>query len=803
MKQTPTVFQRFARTTLASTLLTLSATAVIPPALADNSNVTQTQSYQIPAGPLAQSLQQFALKADVTLSYTPELVTSHQATALSGHFTTDEALAELLAGTGLKAIPSGEGYILKKAAVPASGTVSDDDIVLPHMNVLAAGLESGMGPVQGYIPTRSITAGKADIALLETPQSVSIVTADQIRMQNAESLQQALKYNSSISAMGTDSTTSDGMIIRGFNVTGASPMFLNGSKLARNTFSGVSEPYAMERIEILKGPASVLYGNAAPGGIINMVSKLPLTESQGELKIQGGSFDRRQVAGDITGSMTEDGRLSYRLTGLLRRSDTMTDYTPDDRDFLQGSIRWQPTDVTSLTLLANYQSNDTGYVYGLPAEGTVQDNINGQIDRDRFVGEPGFNQFEVSNHSLGYLFSHDFSDQVTFRQNLLLFDGETDSADIWIGSLGAGQRQISRGAYVRDDESASWSLDNQLEIKWELGASEHTSLVGVDYSEEVFERAQVNGTVAALDLYDPVYGSVVALASTPDRHWKEETKQLGIYAQEHIKFNDNWVVMLGGRYDKVKVYDDDKLTGTSETTYDDDALTGRAGLVYLFDNGFAPYVSYAESFQPTTGQGVNGNAFDPTEGEQYELGLRYQPEGQDVMISASVYKLTQTNVTTADLDNPGFSVQEGEVESKGFELEAKAGLTKNLNLIASYSYIDNAVTKSNSGTEGNRYGNVPRHAASLWADYKLTEGALNGLGLGAGVRYAGTSTNLANSYDVPAYTVVDAVVNYQLSPKWDLALNISNLFDEEYATCSYACFYGVRRSAYLTATYGW
>ncbi|WP_417510371.1 TonB-dependent siderophore receptor [Methylophaga sp.] len=763
---------------------------------AETQQSQQVQAFSIASGGLSTVLRQFASQAKITLSFDPALVSGKQSRGLKGQYSIEAGLQQLLAGQGLQVITiDGESYRLESRS-------SSDKVELPKVSVSDDYIyETGLGPVSGYVAKQSITATKSDIPLIETPQSVSIVTADQITTQNAESLTQALKYSAGITPMGGDHTTSDTIVIRGFNA-GASPTYLNGSKLARNSFSAVIEPYTMERLEVLKGPASVLYGNAAPGGIINMVTKQPQTETLRELKVQAGSFDRKQLAGDFAGALTDDGSLTYRVTGLVRRSDTMTDYVPDDREFVQGSVRWEPNDDTSLTLLANYQNNETGYVYGLPAEGTVLDNINGDIDRDRFIGEPDFDKFDAQNHTVGYLLSHNINKQMTFRQNFLHFDGDTDWSYVTGGSVDASQQLLSRGATARADENSSWSIDNQLEFKWDMGATQHTSLMGLDYTEQTFERVQYRGSVGDLNLFNPIYGSAVTLNSIPASHSKQDSKQLGIYAQEHIKIADKWVVMLGGRYDKVQSDTKNKLTNVSTENYDDDAFTGRAGLVYLFDNGFAPYISYSESFEAASGQDVNGSPFNPTEGEQYEIGLRYQPEGQALSITASVYKLTQKNVMTSDLNNPGFSIQEGEVESKGFELEAKANLTNNLNLIASYGYIDNAVTESNSGTEGNRYGAVPRHMASLWADYMFSE-TIPGLGLGAGVRYYGRSYNLANTYDVPGFTVVDAVVNYSLTPEWSLALNINNLFDEEYATCSYACFYGVERSATVSASYNW
>src|SRR5690554_3327412 len=369
------------------------------------------------------------------------------ATALQKSTLLNQAIKSALMATVVITATLPLATLLAAESAAAQNQADSDEVTLPRVKVSAGAYsESGLGPVSGYVAMQSITATKADIPLIETPQSVSIVTADQIAIQNAESLHQAFKYTPGVVPMGSDSTTSDGMIIRGFNVTGSAPMYLNGTKLSRNTFSGVSEPYAMERIEIFKGPASVLYGNAAPGGIVNMVTKQPQTETLRELKVQAGSFDRKQLAGDFAGALTEDGNLSYRLTGLIRRSDTMVDDISDDREFAAGSIRWQPNEATSLTLLANYQHNDTVYNYGLPAEGTVLDNINGDIDRDRFGGEPGFDKFATRNRTLGYLFSHHFNAQLTFRQNMLYFDADVTERVVSTGSLiDADQRLMSRG----------------------------------------------------------------------------------------------------------------------------------------------------------------------------------------------------------------------------------------------------------------------------------------------------------------------------------------------------------------------
>lgn len=744
---------------------------------------------ELPAQPLDRAVTDLARQTGLTIGGDASLLRGRQAPALSGDYAPLDALRRLLAGTPVTFRVTGDNSVILERgntleAVEVSGQAKAD----------------GLAPVYGYVARQSITATKSSVALKETPQSVSVVTREQMENQNAQSVDQALAYTPGVHSLtgGANRTTSDGLQIRGFNVTGSSPYYLNGAKLARNTFSTTAEPYGMERIELLRGPASILYGAAAPGGIVNMVTKLPTQEPLREIRLQGGSHDRRQLAADFGGPLTDDGRFTYRVTGLTRDSDTMVDHVPDDRDFLQGALTWQPGDATRLTVFANYQKNDTTYIYGLPFSGTVEPNPNGRIDRDRFNGEPGFNEFGSESYTLGYLFSHRLNDTWTVRQNALYFNADTDYSDIGVGGYEADQRTVKRSAYTRSDDNHSWSLDNQLEGVFDLGRARHTVLFGADYNEQSFARVQYSGTVAPLDLYAPVYGSPVVLGATPARSYKTDNQQLGFYAQDHIKIDDRWVVLLGGRYDRFENEQKNRLTGDHATTYDDSSFTGRAGLVYLFDNGWAPYLSYSQSFEPVSSS--TGASYDPTEGEQYEAGLRYAPDDRDLSVTLSVYDLTQQNVLTTDPAG-GPQIQEGEVRSRGAELEARAQLTNGLSLIAGYAYTNAEITKSNDGNEGNEPGAVPEHSASLWADYRFG-GALSNLNVGAGARYIGSTYDQSNTVRVPDYTVYDALLGYWLND-WRLALNVKNLTDEDATTCTYLCFYGQERTYTATVTYRW
>lgn len=560
------------------------------------------------------------------------------------------------------------------------------------------------------------------------------------------------------------------------------------------------EPYAYERVELLKGPASILYGQAAPGGIINMVSKRPTAEPLREVEVQVGSWGRRQIAVDLGGPLTEDGRVGYRLTALARDAHAMVRAIPDDRTLVNGAIDWRLTDHTMLTLLATYSKGSSIYDYGKPTAGTWLPNPNGAISRTLFVGDPGLDKFDTTGSTLGYLLEHRFNDDWQFRQNVLVFDYEADNAWAAIGTVvQPAQRLVSRSATARFDTDKGVSVDNQLLGKLRTGRLQHTMIVGLDYSENDFTRAQRTGTIGALDLYNPVYGVPFTLGgaalSISDR------KQLGLYVQDHIKLDDRFIALLGGRYDDARNKGRSVAVNGTSTPSDSKshAFTPRAALMYLADGGLAPYYSYTRSFQPVGGTDFFLRPFKPTTGTQHEVGVKYEPPGMNASVTVAAYQLTQQNVSTSDLEHTGFSVQTGEIRSRGFEIEGRATIARRLDLVAALGTTDAVITQSNQNTVGTRPTSVPRHTASLWADYRLPW--FSGVSIGAGVRHVGTTE--LNRLPVPSYTVFDAALRYQVD-KWRFALNVKNVADKTYlASCSFACFYGDERNVTLSARYTW
>jgi iron complex outermembrane receptor protein len=760
------------------------------------------RSFSVPAGDLEDALNAFARQAGITLSFDPALVRGKQATALSGSRSVEQGLSALLASHRLAATRTGSGAYAVRA-VPAGGETS-----LPAVTITADAERDGAG---GYVAKRSTAGTKTDTAIIETPQSISVVTADQIETIKAQSIMDAVGYVAGIGrAEGQDRTT-DTFVIRGFRAfNSGGSVYRDGTRYGVNLYNGQQEPYGLERIEILKGAASVLYGTAAPGGVINTVSKRPTTESLREVNVEFGSFNRKQLSADFGGALTDDGVWSYRLTALKRDSDTAVDHVPDNRGYIAPALKWQPNAATSLTLLAEYQHDLTDYVYALPTQGTILPNVNGRIARDRFVGEPGFNQYDNTRKSIGYLFEHSFNDQLLLRHSLRHYKSDNDFDYLFISGVSANQRTTAfRGALARFDRSSAVTSDTSLQAKWGSAEFAHTTLFGIDYLDQKHESERYRGTAAPLDLYAPVYGAPMgALVQNPAASWKERSHQIGLYLQDQIKINDRWVVLLGGRHDQAR-YSEGNFFGAPVWTTDNEktsATTGRAGVVYLADNGLAPFASYSQSFEPTAGRDREDNRFKPTKGEQYEAGLRYQPKGSDTLLSAAVYQLTQRNVSVTDPVDTDYMMQQGTVRSRGLELEAKTRIGHHTNLVAAYAYTDARTLQASPlvpEDEGKRTGGVPYNQFSVWGDYDFGAFGLPGLKAGLGVRYVGGTEALTIAGKVPAFTLVDAMLSYTTGP-WRLALNVTNLTDKTYiASCTYGCFYGEPRKVITTATYRW
>jgi iron complex outermembrane recepter protein len=667
-------------------------------------------------------------------------------------------------------------------------------------------VESAFGTVDGYVATQGPTATKPDTPLIETPQSISVVTADQIAAQGVESIGNAVRYTAGVAGeMWGNDTRGYGLQIRGFDVWDES-FYKDGLRLKGTDFATFLslDPYGAERIEVLHGPASVLYGQNSPGGIINYVSKRPTDETFREIEVGAGSFNRYQAQFDMGGKIDEAGVLSYRLAGLFRDGEIDVDYVDDDRIFIAPSLKWQPDADTSLTLLATYQRDRTGWgIQFLPAAGTVSPGPGGKrLPNSRFVGEPAFDEFNPIFAMIGYEFEHRFNDTWKVRQNARYSYLDNDEQ---FGVFGSGFN--SDGAYTRYADAGrsslgNFSVDNQTQATFDTGPLAHTLLMGLDYQYTDYSDWGAEGSVAPLeDIFHPVYGAPVT-DLTPYKDDDTQQTQVGLYAQDQIKY-ENWALTIGGRQDWAKTETLNKLSdSTSEQS--DSAFTGRVGLVYLSDIGLAPYLSYSTSFYPTLGTGTNGEAFKPETGEQYEVGVKYQPEGWNSFVTVAAFDLTRENVVRS-FGNDSF--QTGKIRSRGIEVEGVASLDSGWDIKLAYAYIDMEILDDSEGNGGNMPYGVPHHRLSLWGDYTFHSGKLEGFGFGAGVRYIGSSQgDDENSFQVPAATLVDAALHYDWK-NMKFQLNASNLFDKQYvSTCfnaDFGCFYGEGRKVTGSMKYRW
>jgi iron complex outermembrane recepter protein len=813
--------RRFTRNALARAIghITLGGAAVLavvslPSMALAQPAAAQARSYNIPPGPLEDTLNRFGRETGILLSFTTETTAGLRSPGLQGSYAVQAGLDALLAGSGLQATRQPNGsYVLNK--LPA-GTAVTGAAGLPVVTVTAdVEQETAWGPVNGYVAKRSATATKTDTPIIETPQSITVITRDQMTEQNVQSVSDALRYSAGVLAEsnGPD-PRADNIVIRGFD-TGGRDAYRDGlrSYAFNNQGGTVYETYGLERIEVLRGPSSILYGQGGAGGMVNLVSKRPTAEPIHELQVQVGENNRTQLAGDFAGKLTEDGEWTYRLTGLLRDSDTFIDHVKDDRQYIAPALTWTPDADTSFTLLMEYQRNQRGQGYqALPRVGTLDSNPNGKISTSTFLGEPGFDRFDQERTSIGYLLEHRLSDQLTLRQNARYQEMETKANSVYMTDLKADNRTVGRYGSQGTEKVKNAVIDTQVQWNWQHGVVEHTTLLGFDVQSMRNDTQTSYATFNDLDVYQPIYGQSSA-ALTLGEDSRQHLTQNGFYLQDQIKIDKTWVATLGVRRDSTKQSTDDHLGGT-HTTQTDSATTGRIGLVYLAPSGFAPYVSYSESFTPVVDTTYNGSAFKPETGQQYEVGVRYQPADSAISITASVFDLTRQNVTTDDLEHAGFSTQRGEVNSRGFELEAKANLAHGWDVLGSYSHGKTKLTKDNSGNEGNQLSNVPQNTVAAWVQHTVQSGDLSGLGIGVGVRHVGSSyRDDENTGKIPAYTLIDLALRYDLRRLgtnwngWRAALNVSNLFDKEYvATCGYygdACKYGYRRNAVLTLTYNW
>lgn len=639
--------------------------------------------------------------------------------------------------------------------------------------------ESPTGPGRGYVATRSLVGTKTNTSLLETPQSVSVVTKRQIQDQGAQSVNQALAYTAGVQTQpfGYDARY-DQFVIRGF-VASQFGNYKDGLRQGNGGFAFFrNEPYELERIEVLRGPSSVLFGANDPGGLVNFVSKVPTAIPYREVGVDGGSYGRYQGRFDLGGPVPEAEGILYRVTGFVRQSGTQIPQAPDDRISLAPSVTVKLGDATTLTLLGEVAHNSNAmwpYFYRSPT---------GPVTRIG-LGHPGFDNLDQSQYQFGYRLESQLSDTVVARQNVRL--GGVDFLGNFVDGAGLAPNGFTLNRYAGQVRETlfSASADTNLQATFATGPFAHTALAGVDYFHQGVDARYGFGLAPSLDLRNPVNGPYPFGPLRTSSLTEQTLQQVGLYGQDQIAF-DRFRLTAGLREDFASLTTLNRLTG-KEVKTDPAALTGRIGLSYLLDHGIAPYASYATSFLPQAGTQSpqrGSAAFKPTTGESYEVGVKVQPDGLDALVTASLFDITKANVLTTDPQNRLYSVQTGEIEVKGAEIEGVFSLGDGLSGIASYSHTDAKVTKSNGIDRGKVPVGVPLEQAALFLDYTVPAGPWAGFGGGAGLRYIGrTKADTANTLTNPSLTAIDLSLHYDI-PRIRFALTARNVADQRRGICN-------------------
>jgi len=795
-------------------LLATSALGAISAAPASAQQAPATVTFSIAPQPLPAALRLFAQASGIQIAYATPDGANVASPGVSGPYEPAVALARLLAGTGLtyRFTGANTATLEKLPAMDQNGAM-----VLPPVEVEGQGsTETAYGPGVGYVAHASAVGTKTDTPLVETPQAISVVTRQQMTDQNVQSVAQALRYTSGVvpEQRGNNTDSLEYIYSRGFQIE----EYLNGLRLPGVAFAGYNitsyDPYLIDRVEVLHGPASVLYGQSSPGGLLNIDSKRATDDPLHEILLQTGSYGRAQGAVDLSGRLDDSGTLLGRLTADSFSTGTQTDHVDEKRIAIAPTVTWRPNADTSLTVFGNYQYDPQAGLYNsVTAAGTVLPGLH--IPRNLDPGEPSFDRFSKTEMSLGYSVSHRFDDTWSVYQDFRYSYNRQTIQYVGVDSVAPDGTSLARESYYNQGSVNTATLDNRAQAKFSTGPLDHTLTAGVDWQKTEFDHVFLGGDAPNLSIANPQYNQPIAqptfmYATSSD----QSLDQVGLYAQEQARLG-RWAFLAGLREDFADEQSRSLKTG-AVTKWDDESFTWRAGLVYLFDNGIAPYVSYSTSFQPSFGTSYSGTPFQPTTGQQYEVGAKYQAPGANSFVTASLFNLTQQNVSTTDPLHTSFQIQTGEVRSRGLELEAHASITDDLQVIGTYTYEDVVNTESNTTSLNESPVGIPRNMASGWAAYDLPWQWSQGLKLDGGVRYTGfTYGTAANSFKVPSVTLVDLGVHYDLGKAFpsvaklqglSASVTASNLFDKDYISyCGGAsfCTYGAGRLVLANLKYDW
>lgn len=624
---------------------------------------------------------------------------------------------------------------------------------------------------QGFAPTQAETATKAPAQILTTPQSISVVTREEIESRQVNNLQDALQTVAGASPVNFGRRGFDDIILRGFRTTES--VLIDGLTQTPSLWTRL-QSYGYERFEVLKGANSVLYGQMQPGGVINAISKRPRPEAMGEVVAEVGNFGHRSIAADLNRPVSESGRAAFRVNAIAVNDRDPTDQVWRRDRWLAPSLSLDFGAHTDFVLFGTYSHSTWIRQQGSSPYGTLLANPNGPVSPRMFTGDPSLGAYDVEQYTVGYNLQHRFANGMTLRQNVRHEKEKGHGNFVSLLRLQANQRLQNRRGTRQELDYDLTATDTSLLMPFEAWGMKHQVVAGLDARTGHSHMTTRRCTIAALNLYAPVYGMPVTCNARYERNNPSKLTVAGLYAQDQIRLDDRWTVVAGLRHERSRDDIDNRLTGVRRVQKDHDT-TGSAGVSYEFRPGWAAYASYSRSFLPVSGQDAQGRYFVPETANQKEVGLKYVLGG--VNGSVAVFDLRRQHVSVSDPDNEGFNIQVGEQRARGVELEAGVDLGNGLNLVGAYTFIDAEVTAdTNASLVGKPVEMTAKHVLALWADWRVP--ALPAVSVGLGGRYVGTQKGDV-SYDLPSYALADLSVAYT-GHDFRVTLGVKNLFDRTY-----------------------
>ncbi|RRV68930.1 TonB-dependent siderophore receptor [Stutzerimonas stutzeri] len=666
------------------------------------------------------------------------------------------------------------------AVVSANDEPPAEPLALEEMQVTASA-ERADGPVQGYRATRSASATRTDTAIHETPQSISVVPAQVVEDIGATRLEDALDYAGGVERgnnFGGQGLTE--FLVRGFSTQ---EFYRNGFAVNRG-YPNMPDASTLERIEVLRGPASMLYGRGDPGGTFNIVSKQPQAERRTVLGSQVNTDGLRRGTLDTTGALDESAAFTYRLNLVAEGSDSFRDHVESERYNIAPVLRWQLSDDTALILEGDYLHNRHPMDRGL----TRYPNQAGDLSRDRFLGEESAGKLTNQNATTQLRLEHQLDSHWMLRGGIQYLDGSLDGGAVENNGLAADGRTVGRNYSERWLNWNDLAVQANLEGHFDAAGLAHTLLLGVEFDDFNYD-SQIDRSGGAtsdfpIDLYDPVYGQPLPALTRTTTYDDENLKSYAFFLQDQIALTERLTAQVGARLERFEQRYENKLTPAGSWDQAHNAVSPRFGLIYDLTEELAVYANTSRSFKPNRGADRSSQAFDPEEGIAHEVGVKYELPEHDLSVTAALFHITKENVLTSDPVDSNYQVAAGEARSRGFDISVAGNITPQWRVIGGYAYVDAEVTESSSASMpvGTGLANVPRHSFNLLDTYEFAEGPLAGLGVGMGVKYVGDRKGgpTSTAFDMDAYTTVDLLAYYPLTERVRLNLNLNNLFDEEY-----------------------